>query len=95
VEGRVENSILFPGVCVEKGAEVRNSILFFDSYVKAGARLNRAITDIRVQIGRNCAVGGIEQTERSELAVIGTKAVLADGMCIPAGGRVLPHATVV
>lgn len=95
VEGRVENSILFPGVCVEKGAEVRNSILFFDSYVKAGARLNRAITDIGVQIGRNCAVGGMEQTERSELAVIGTKAVLADGMCIPAGGRVLPHATVV
>lgn len=93
VEGRVENSILFPGVCVEKGAEVRNSILFFDTHVQSGARLNRAITDIGVQIGRNCAIG-CEQGEMSELAVIGMRATLADGVSIAPGGRVLPRAIV-
>ncbi len=94
VEGRVENTILFPGVRVEKGAEVKNSILFFDTHVQSGVRLNRAITDIGVRIGRNCAVGGVEQGERSELAVIGMKAAIADGVVVPAGGRVLPRAIV-
>lgn len=94
VNGKVENSILFPGVCVEKGAEVIDSILFFDTYVQGGARLKRAITDIGVQVGRNCIVGGVEQTERSELAVMGMKAALADGVVVPAGGRVLPRAVV-
>jgi len=94
VEGMVENSILFPGVHIEKGAEVRDSILLFDSYVKSGAKLNRAITDIGVRIGMGCTVGAVEGGERSELAVIGMKAVLSDGVVVPAGGRVLPRAVV-
>lgn len=94
VEGSVENSILFPGVCVEKGAEVRDSILFFDTYVKGGTRLNRAITDIGVRIGRNCTVGGVEDREKSELTVIGMNADLSDGVVIPAGGRVLPRSSI-
>ena len=50
VEGRVENSILFPGVVVEKGAVVRNCILFKETTVHAGANLAHIIADKSVEI---------------------------------------------
>ena len=55
IEGTVENSIIFRGVKVGKGAVVKNSILFQDTYVCAGASLNCVITDKNVIIkdGRN------------------------------------------
>lgn len=95
VEGTVENSILFPGVRIEKGAEVRDSILFFDTCVGAGARLNRVISDIGVHIGKKCTVGGEESGEKSALTVLGMKATLADWVVVPAGGRVLPRVRVI
>jgi len=50
VEGRVENSILFPGAVVEKGAVVRNCILFKEVTVHAGANLAHIIADKYVEI---------------------------------------------
>ena len=57
IDGHVERSILFPGVHVGAGAEVKDSILFFDTQVGTGARLNRVITDIGVSIGTNTSLG--------------------------------------
>ena len=55
IEGTVENSIIFRGVHVGKGAVVKNSILFQDTYVCPDATLNCVITDKNVMIkdGRN------------------------------------------
>ena len=55
IEGTVENSILFRGVKVAKGAVVRNSILMQDTVVLENASLNCVITDKNVVIreGRN------------------------------------------
>ena len=50
IEGTVENSIIFSGVHVGKGAVVRNSILFQDSYVCPDATLNCVIADKNVMI---------------------------------------------
>ena len=50
IEGTVENSIIFRGVHVGKGAVVRNSILFQDSYVCPDATLNCVIADKNVMI---------------------------------------------
>ena len=50
VEGTVENSILFRGVRVEKGAVVRNSIIMQDGCVHAGAELQHCILDKQVTI---------------------------------------------
>mgnify|MGYP003291186794 CR=1 FL=1 len=50
IEGNVVNSILFPGVRVEKGAEVSNCILFKDVHVGAGSVLRCAILDKRVRV---------------------------------------------
>ena len=50
IEGTVENSIIFRGVHVGKGAVVKNSILFQDTYVCPDASLNCVITDKNVMI---------------------------------------------
>ena len=45
IEGEVENSILFRGVKIAKGAKVRNCVLMQDTVVKEGVRLEYVITD--------------------------------------------------
>ena len=50
IEGSVENCILFPGVTVEKGAELRDSILFKGTRVRDGVTLRYVITDKYVEV---------------------------------------------
>lgn len=59
--GNVENSILFPGVTVEKGAKIKNSILMRGCYVKAGAELNCVIADKNVQFSEDVTLVGSER----------------------------------
>lgn len=60
IEGTVENSIIFRGVHVCKGAVIKNSILFQDSYVCSNARLNCVIADKNVMIKDNRVLSGHE-----------------------------------
>jgi glucose-1-phosphate adenylyltransferase len=60
IEGTVENSIIFRGVRVGKGAVVKNSILFQDTYVCSGAQLNCVITDKNVIIKDGRTLSGHE-----------------------------------
>lgn len=53
VDGTVENSVLFRGVKVKKGAVVRNSILFQGTTVSKNANLNFVITDKNTRITEN------------------------------------------
>ena len=57
IKGRVEHSVLSPGVVVEEGAVVRDSIVLFDSMIGAGSVIDHAILDKEVVIGKNCQVG--------------------------------------
>lgn len=50
IEGVVENSVIFRGVTIEKGAVVKNSILMQNTVVQQGAELNCVITDKDVTI---------------------------------------------
>ena len=51
IEGRVEGSILSPGVKVGKGAQVLNSILMHDCRIEPGAYLDRVIADKKARVG--------------------------------------------
>ncbi len=57
IQGTVINSILAPGVIVEKGAVVKDSILFGDCIVRKGAHVDLAILDKRVEVGEESYVG--------------------------------------
>lgn len=50
IEGEIENSILFRGVKIGKGAKVKNCILMQDTVVEAGADVEYVITDKKVRI---------------------------------------------
>ena len=50
IEGEVENSILFRGVRIGKGAKVRNCVLMQDTVIETGATVEYAITDKNVKI---------------------------------------------
>lgn len=50
IEGTVENSVLFPGVVVERGAEVRNCVIFREDVIREGAKLSYVIADKNVEV---------------------------------------------
>ena len=50
IEGTVENSVLFRGCQVKKGAVVRNSVLMQDSVVEANTSVEYVVTDKNVHI---------------------------------------------
>ncbi len=58
IEGTVENSILFRGVKVGKGAVVKNSILFQDTIISEGASVNYTVCDKNVVIRENVTISG-------------------------------------
>lgn len=60
VEGTVENSILFRGVQVKKGAVVRNSIIMQDTEIQEGAELVYTISDKDVVIREKSKLYGYE-----------------------------------
>ena len=50
IEGEVENSILFRGVRIGRGAKVKNCVLMQDTVVEAGASAEYVVTDKNVTI---------------------------------------------
>ncbi|HEY3117602.1 MAG TPA: glucose-1-phosphate adenylyltransferase [Chloroflexota bacterium] len=89
IHGRVEHSVLSPGVVVEAGAVVRDSILMTDTVVRAGALIDRSILDKEVLVDAGCVVGFGEadvpnqlEPERldSGITVIGKRASLPAGI---------------
>lgn len=90
VEGTVRNSILFPGVRVEKGAEVVDSVLFFDNIVQEGAKLNRVVSDVNTTFGCNVQIGSPDKNEPGSVTVIGWNNQVPPGTTIGSGCTVAP-----
>ena len=89
IKGRVERSVLSPGVVVEEGAVVRESIVLFDSVIGAGSVLDRVILDKEVVVGKNCQIGyGDDMTPNklepgrlnTGITLIGKRAHLPDNL---------------
>ena len=57
INGMVVNSVLSPGVRVDVGAVIRDSIVMFDTVIRSGAVVDRAILDKEVVIGQTAIVG--------------------------------------
>ncbi len=86
VEGRVERSILFPGVHVRPGAVVQDSVLFFDTVVGRGCRLERLICDVNNVFDAEVTAGRRD----GPVTVIGWNNHLPAGLHLPAGIIVPP-----
>ncbi|MDY4880608.1 MAG: sugar phosphate nucleotidyltransferase, partial [Gemmiger sp.] len=93
VDGTVKNSILFPGVVVEKGATVEAAVVMGGTVIKAGARVEHCIVAENVTIEEGATVGkmpedGLNIAEPGEVATVGS------GVKIGKGATVGPKAMV-
>lgn len=61
IEGSVENSILFRGVKVDKGAVVKNCIIMQDCYIGEKASINCVVADKNVVISDRTVLSGCEK----------------------------------
>jgi len=91
IDGTVSGSILSPGVRIEAGAQVVDSVLFNDCLIRYGARVERAILDKGVCIGREARVGGPRKDEPGGEC----KAPASDGVTVIGKGARVPAGTVV
>ncbi len=57
IKGRVRNSVLSPGVVVEKGASVENSVIMHDAFIGQKAMLDHVIADKQTVIGEGAELG--------------------------------------
>ncbi|MBS7527788.1 glucose-1-phosphate adenylyltransferase subunit GlgD [Fusibacter paucivorans] len=58
IDGTVENAILFRGVRVEKGAEIKNAIVMQKSVIRRGVTLNHVILDKRTRVEEGISLMG-------------------------------------
>jgi glucose-1-phosphate adenylyltransferase len=90
IEGRVEGSVLSPGVHVRTGAVVRDSIVFSDCEIGSGGRVQRAILDKNVVVGQGACIGFEPDYERGHrsaetnhsLTLVGKNTHLPAGICV-------------
>ena len=92
IYGKVDFSVLFSGVTVEGGAEIRDSIIMPGAVVKKGAKVQYAIIAENAIIGENAVVGARPE-EFESLSDWGV-AVVASGIRIGDGIHVPPKAMV-
>ncbi len=101
IAGKVEKSVLSPGVVVKPGAIVRNSIIFNDTVIEEGAIVDGAILDKKIHIGKDCKIGfGVDFTPNekkpdvlnSGLNVIGKNVKVPDGTIVERNCRIFSNA---
>jgi glucose-1-phosphate adenylyltransferase len=101
IDGRVEHSVLSPGVRVAAGASIRDSIVMFDAEIGSGAALDRAIVDKEAWIGPDARIGvgddlvpNRDEPERlaSGITLVGKRARVPPGIEVGRNCRIDPGA---
>ena len=96
VAGRVERSVLGPGVRVEAGARVSDSVIFADTVVEADAAVAVAIVDKHCVIGAGAVIGAADADvdDNDQIVLLGREAVVAPRGQLPKGARLEPGGSV-
>ncbi len=88
IDGKVDFSVIFAGVTIEEGAEVRDSIVMPGTVIKKGAKINYAIIAENTVIGENASIGcRPEETPDKDnwgVSVVGSNLTVSDGAVIGA-----------
>ena len=81
IYGTVENSILFSGVTVERGAVIKDSVIMHSCVIKEGATVDYSIIDSNTVVGKGAKVGE-DISSASAITVIETSSDIAPGSVI-------------
>ncbi|GAA0240077.1 glucose-1-phosphate adenylyltransferase family protein [Cryptosporangium japonicum] len=85
VAGRVERSVLSPGVIVEPGASVTGSVLLHGAVVRRGAQVRGSIVDAGAEIGAGATLDGTD-----DVILVGAGARVPKDEAVSPGARVKP-----
>jgi glucose-1-phosphate adenylyltransferase len=97
INGTVINSVLSPGVRVERGAVVRDAVIMNDTVVRAGAVVDRCVLDKEIVVGAGAQLGvGDDQTPNETeprnihagITIVGKRAHIPDGAVIGRNCRI-------
>jgi glucose-1-phosphate adenylyltransferase len=94
IKGHVENSVLSPGIHVEKEAVVRNSVVMANTFIGYHSVVDSCIVDEGVQIGKLCYIGfgrSLLPGDR-EITVVGKDVVVPSHTAVGRRCKVLPKA---
>lgn len=84
--GRIWNSILSPGVVVERGALVEESVIFDDVIIEPYARIRRAIVDKEARIQTGASVGHDAEADISRGCTVSDTGIVV----VPRGVDIAP-----
>lgn len=91
IEGTVINSVLSPGVHVERGAVVRDSIIMHETMIGADALVDRCLVDEDVRIDSGARLG-VSDDLRANLtepdSIVDGLTVIGSGVHIPEGATI-------
>ena len=102
IYGTVINSVLSPGVRVERGAVVRDSVVMNDTTIRAGALIDRCVLDKEIEIGADAQVGVGDDTTPNQLepanintgiTIVGKRAHIPPGAIVGRNCRIDPDVT--
>lgn len=85
IDGDVENSVIFRGAVIAKGAKVKNSVIFTNAIIDEGAEVNYAIVGSSAYVGKDAKVGSKEGhcvNGEWKIAVIGSNVKLPQGKVV-------------
>ena len=71
IEGEIKNSVIFPGVKLEKGSKIYDSVIMANTVIEEGVVIERAIVAERVRIKKNVSIG-----KKDQITVIGEERVI-------------------
>ena len=93
VKGRVENSVLSPGVWVEEEAIVRNSVIMAKTFIGYHTVVDNCIVDKEVSIGKLCFIGFDfgDPSWKSNITVLGKGVTVPAYTAIGCGCNVHPY----
>ena len=101
IYGHVKNSVIFPGVVIEKNALIEDSIIMSNSVIKSCSHIRRTIVGEKTTIGSNVATGVGEYAEsrynskvyQTEITVIGSCSYIPDNTVIGCNVAIDNHVT--
>lgn len=102
ISGTVINSVLSPGVRVEKGAVVSDSVIMNDTVIRAGAQVSCCVLDKEIEVGANAQLGAGKDATPNKLepanihtgiTIAGKRARIPAGVIIGRNCRIDPSTT--
>ena len=69
IQGEVDNSVIFPGVFVGRGAKIKDSVVMSNVTIEANSVINRAIICSNAVVKANCQIGSGPSSSRNILCI--------------------------